>query len=70
MRQALLDLRRIRNVDVCPLEGGYHVTTLAEFGLQFDAELPATPEYCNAISLHFLIMEERALNGPCARRII
>jgi len=70
VRQALLDLRRIRDVDVGPLEGGYLVSTLTKLGLQFDAELPATPEYCNAISLHFLIMEESALNGPCARRII
>jgi hypothetical protein len=33
--------------------------------------LPPTPEYCNAISLHFLIMEESALTKrACASRII
>jgi hypothetical protein len=55
---ATLYLRCVGDVDVRPFEAGDSIPALGELGLQLYAELSATSEYRDPISLHFFIMNQ------------
>jgi hypothetical protein len=66
---AALHLRRVGDVDVGPLEGGDGVSAFGKLGLQLYAELSATSEYRDSISLHFFIMNQgRGVGDETARQ--